>query len=159
MSKSIDAATRTIHLQGIGRVPVPAVDEQPEPQPVSGPPATVYGALAESLTVPQVGAALDLLTRFGQPLAALQGARCVRNGAYLDPRRDTGQVVLEYLRTDALAPDERDRLGRRMENARFVESWAGLFRADGWAMERYTEPHPHNDGRLTLRLVLTPPEK
>lgn len=53
-------------------------------------PAVVYGALAENVTVPQVDAAVRVLTQACKPLAAFRGRRCIGNDAYLDTHTLTG---------------------------------------------------------------------
>ncbi|MCG8971526.1 hypothetical protein [Streptomyces sp. CL12-4] len=40
-------------------------------------PAVAYGALTENLTVPQVDAAIRVLTQACKPLAAFRGRRCI----------------------------------------------------------------------------------
>ncbi|MET8717426.1 hypothetical protein ABZV52_30120 [Streptomyces sp. NPDC004735] len=115
----------------------------------------VYGALAESLTVPQVDAAIRVLMLGRQPLAAFHGSRCVSDGAYLDPRRDAGQVVLGYLRKDIPVAVERP-ADLRAQTERILGSWADLFQSEGWRVDRYRETDPHDTYRL-VRCVLTPP--
>ncbi|MFG2408704.1 hypothetical protein ACGFR8_31055 [Streptomyces brevispora] len=135
---------------------VPALTAEPvtEQHPVGSSP--VYGALAANWVVPQVDAALRVLMVARQPLASFYGHRCVGKGAYLDPRRDTGQVVLEHCREHAPASGERNLAGERAEDERIVAGWAELFQAQRWMVDRYRETHP-KDGYRLVRLVLTPP--
>ncbi|MGP3776995.1 hypothetical protein ACTWJ8_39800 (plasmid) [Streptomyces sp. SDT5-1] len=104
------------------------------------------GCLPESANAPQVKAAKRVLAEAGQPLAAFDaGQRCASEGVDLDPRTDTGEVVLgfvaEHWRTGP-PPAERERI---------VRDCAALFRKAGWAVEEFWD-----DGRLA-RLILTPP--
>lgn len=106
------------------------------------------GCLPGSVDVPQVKAAIRLLTHDGQPLAAFNAThQCISAGAYLDPRTETGEVVLgfvtEHRRTGPtpMAPAERERITRE---------YGDLFRAAGWTVVEFWE-----SGRLA-RLILTP---
>lgn len=121
------------------------------------PTAIVYGALPANLIAPQVDAAIRVLMSACAPLAAFQGHRCVGNGAYLDPRMLTGEVVLSYLREDAPAPASRAvQATERAVSERVLTGWADLFQAEGWRVDRYRETDRY-DGYRLVRLVLTPP--
>lgn len=125
----------------------------------SASPTVVYGALAESLAVPQVDAAIRVLTLAGHPLvplAAFRGHRCVANGAHLDPRRNTGQVVLEYLREKGPSQVDHVRASERAQNESILAGWADRFQAEGWRVDRYRETDRF-DGYRLVRLILTPP--
>lgn len=122
------------------------------------PAAIVYGALAAHLTVPQVAAAIRVLTQAGKPLAAFRGSHCIGNGAYLDPRVHSGKAVLTYLLEDGKTRGSHlaVRANERAVAARLLNDWAALFRASGWAVDRYLETDRH-DGYRLVRLGLTPP--
>ncbi|MET7276557.1 hypothetical protein ABZS59_36200 [Streptomyces flaveolus] len=123
-------------------------------------PAVVYGALAENVTVPQVDAAIRVLTQACKPLAAFRGRRCIGNGAYLDPHTLTDQVVLTYRSeaapTSAPAPAKHVRAKERALNERILTGWADLFQSEGWQVDRYLETDRYDAYRL-VRLRLTPP--
>ncbi|MGX1267995.1 hypothetical protein [Streptomyces phaeoluteigriseus] len=111
------------------------------------------GCLPASADAPQVKAALRLLTDDGQPLAVFApvGA-CVSGGAYLDPRRDTGEVVLAYCGEDGKTTNKHERDERELT----TREYAGLFRAAGWSVNEYRENDQAGTERLA-RLILTPP--
>ncbi|MER7195784.1 hypothetical protein [Streptomyces flaveolus] len=119
-------------------------------------PAIAYGALAENLTVPQVDAAIRVLTQARKPLAAFRGRRCIGNGAYLDPHTLTSKVVLTYRWEAAPAPAKHVRAKERELNARILADWADLFQTEGWSVDRYLETDHYDTYRL-VRLRLTPP--
>jgi len=112
------------------------------------------GCLPGSADVPQVKAALRLLTHDGQPLAAFNGTHhCVSAGAYLDPRRETGEVVLEFL------TEHRPSAGREeleAERVRVTLEYADLFRVAGWTVQEFRESD-HTGRERLARLILTPP--
>lgn len=118
--------------------------------------AVVYGAHATNLTVPQVDAAIRVLERACQPLAAFRGRICVGNGALLDPYRLTGHVALTYLREGHSAPGSAAaRAIERAQDERILTDWAALFQAAGWRVDRYNETDRY-DGYRLVRLGLTP---
>ncbi|WP_399554033.1 hypothetical protein [Streptomyces anulatus] len=119
--------------------------------------AIVYGAHATNLTVPQVDAALRVLERACQPLAAFRGRLCVDNGAFLDPHTLTGQVTLTYRHRDRSMPGSAAvRATERAQNERSLTTWADLFQAAGWRVDRYQETDRY-DGYRLVRLVIVPP--
>ncbi|MFF1600734.1 hypothetical protein ACFVYV_25050 [Streptomyces mirabilis] len=123
----------------------PATAQQTAPRPL--------GCLPGSVDVPQVKAAIRLLTHDGQPLAAFdERDRCISAGAYLDPRRETGEVVLGFQRAhrDAYSPEWR------AEQEPVVVGYENLFRAANWTVEQYWEAD-HDRADWLVRLVLTPP--
>lgn len=123
----------------------PATAQQTAPRPL--------GCLPKSVDVPQVKAAIRLLTHDGQPLAALdRSGVCVSGGAYLDPRQDTGEVVLAYLTEDAKRSDAHER--REWELT--VQEYADLFAVAGWSVKKCRENDREGVERLA-RLILTPP--
>jgi hypothetical protein len=124
----------------------PATAQQTAPRPL--------GSLPGSDDVPQVKAAIRLLTHDGQPLAAFdERDRCISAGAYLDPRRETGEVVLEFL------AEHRPSAGReelRAERVRVTLEYADLFRVAGWTVQEFRE-RDHTGRERLARLILTPP--
>ncbi|MFE6185561.1 hypothetical protein ACFQ6U_14150 [Streptomyces sp. NPDC056465] len=119
-------------------------------------PATiVYGALAVNLAVPQVAAAIRVLSQACKPLAAFRGSNCIGNGAYLAPRVLSGTVVLTYRLEDSQARFAC-RATERAVAARILDDWADVFRASCWAVDRYVETDRY-DGYRLVRLGLTPP--
>ncbi|SEE83142.1 hypothetical protein SAMN05216483_6696 [Streptomyces sp. 2131.1] len=112
------------------------------------------GCLPGSVDVPQVKAAIRLLTHDGQPLAAFdERDRCLSAGAYLDPRRETGEVVLEFL------AEHRPAAGRKEladEQERVTLEYAALFRMAGWTVQEFQE-RDHTGQERLARLILTPP--
>jgi hypothetical protein len=112
------------------------------------------GCLPGSVDVPQVKAAIRLLTHDGQPLAAFdERDRCISAGAYLDPRRETGEVVLEFL------AEHRPTAGREeldAERLRVTLEYADLFRVAGWTVQEFQE-RDHTGRERLARLILTPP--
>ncbi|WP_326724723.1 hypothetical protein OHT59_40665 [Streptomyces sp. NBC_00243] len=121
-----------------------------------------YGAFPDSLTVPQVDGAIRVLMLSRQPLAAfdIDTEKCVTPGAYLDPRRETGEVCLRY------CGSEWDGFGRttmfdaaaeRVRREQIVTRYAELFRAAGWTIEEYRERAYQGDRERLVGLVLTPP--
>ncbi|GAA5070490.1 hypothetical protein [Streptomyces similanensis] len=113
--------------------------------------AVALGCLPESADVPQVKAARRLLTHDGQPLAAFSARHhCISSGAHLDPRRETGEVVLGFRREDrATTVDEA-------EEERTVNEYADLFGMAGWTVQLFRERDRTGRERLT-RLILSPP--
>ncbi|MFD5856129.1 hypothetical protein [Streptomyces chartreusis] len=110
-----------------------------------------FGCLASSADVPQVKAAVRLLTHDGQPLAAFdERDRCLSAGAYLDPRRETGEVVLEFCR------EHRPATVDVAEEERTVTEYADLFRVAGWTVQEFRE-RDHTGRERLARLILTPP--
>ncbi|MFE4582377.1 hypothetical protein [Streptomyces chartreusis] len=124
----------------------PATAQQTTPRPL--------GCLPQSVDVPQVKAAIRLLTHDGQPLAAFdERDQCISAGAYLDPHRETGEVVLELLaeHRPTTAREELD-----AERVRVTGEYADLFRVAGWTVQEFREGDHTGRERLT-RLILTPP--
>jgi hypothetical protein len=119
-------------------------------------PTTTSGALSESLSVPQVDAAIRVLTLGRQMLAAFTDTgHCVDAGAYLDPRRDTREVVLSHEPTH-VRPAGRVLRELLDERERYVIGYADLFRSAGWYVQEYRERG--QDGRQRLaRLIMEPP--
>ncbi|MFJ2225634.1 hypothetical protein ACIOFY_37030 [Streptomyces anulatus] len=119
--------------------------------------AVVYGARAETLADPQVSAALRVLERACQPLAAFRGRLCVDNGAFLDPHTLTDHVALTYRRRDRSMPGSAAvRATERAQDERGLTTWADLFQAAGWRVDRYQETDRY-DGYRLVRLVIVPP--
>ncbi|MFF0698395.1 hypothetical protein ACFYU4_37895 [Streptomyces tendae] len=116
--------------------------------------ATTAGCLLASADVPQVKAALRLLTHDGQPLAvfAANGA-CVSGGAYLDPRRATGEVVLAYCGEDSTTTDEHERRDRELTNRAYVD----LFATAGWSVTEYRDRDQAGVERLARLILAHPP--
>ncbi|MET7572033.1 hypothetical protein ABZT04_26540 [Streptomyces sp. NPDC005492] len=114
---------------------------------------TTSGCLPASTDDPQVKAALRLLAHDGQPLAvfAADGV-CVSGGAYLDPRRSTGEVVLTFCGEDGTTTDEHERHDRELT----IRAYADLFATAGWSVAEYPEQDAAGVKRLA-RLILTPP--
>ncbi|MFF7415649.1 hypothetical protein [Streptomyces lydicus] len=120
-----------------------------------------FGCLPDSADVPQVEAALALLIRDGKRLAAFDGTHhCVSAGAYLDPRRSTGEVVLGHC-----SEDRQDHCGRttmwdseelHAERERILTAYADLFRVADWTVQEFRERDRAGRDRLA-RLILTPP--
>jgi hypothetical protein len=110
-----------------------------------------FGCLPESTDVPQVKAAVRLLTHDGQPLAAFNDRdQCISAGADLDPRRETGEVVLGFRREHQPATVDA------AEEERTIHEYADLFRVAGWTVEEFRECDRTGRERLA-RLILTPP--
>ncbi|MFF8696309.1 hypothetical protein ACF08W_29260 [Streptomyces sp. NPDC015144] len=132
-------------LRGLPRFsPAPAA-EKPAPATPHG-----LGCLPRNVDVPQVKAALRQLTIDGQPLAAFNDAhQVVSVGAYLDPRPETGEVVLRFVTEHRPRPSEF-RIPPA-ERERITQEYADLFHTAGWAVEKFRE-----SGRLTA-VILTPP--
>jgi len=118
------------------------------------------GHLPQSADVPQVRQALRVLRQGGQQLAVFDAAhRCVSAGAYLDPRRATGEVVLGYC-----SAQRQDHCGRttvwdseelHAEREQIVTAYAGLFRASCWDVKESRERDRGGRERL-VRLILYP---
>ncbi|MET8696857.1 hypothetical protein ABZV65_30455 [Streptomyces bauhiniae] len=121
-------------------------------------PSRVTGALPRSLEVPQVRAAIEVLTKGEQPLAVFNElAECVEAGAYLDPRARSGEVIMDYLVKDAVEPGAViDYKALRETKEELLLEWAGLFWAAGWGVQEHRESCPNDIERLT-RIILTPP--
>ncbi|MFK0279465.1 hypothetical protein ACIQVL_03190 [Streptomyces sp. NPDC090499] len=129
------------------RAAKPAEDLTSAPRPL--------GCLPASADVPQVKAAIRLLTHDGQPLAAFaERDRCISAGAYLDPNRETGEVVLEFLAEDR-PTDGREELDA--ERVRVTLEYADLFRVAGWTVQEFRERDHTNRERLTRLILTTPP--
>lgn len=120
-----------------------------------------FGCNPESAAVPQVKAARNVLVRDGKRLAAFNDTHtCVSAGAYLDPRRSTGEVVLGYC-----SEDRQDHCGRatmwdseelHAERERIINAYADLFRVADWTVQEFRERDRTGRERLA-RLILTPP--
>ncbi|MFF0629755.1 hypothetical protein [Streptomyces sp. NPDC004296] len=122
-------------------------------RPALATPCTL-GHLPASADVPQVKAALRLLIQDGQPLAAFdERDRCISAGAYLDPRRETGDVVLEFV-AEHWPAAEREELCT--ERVRVTREYADLFRVTGWTVQEFRE-RDHTGRERLARLILTPP--
>ncbi|MFJ4084975.1 hypothetical protein ACIP2Z_39280 [Streptomyces iakyrus] len=112
------------------------------------------GCLPGSVDVPQVKAALRLLTHDGQPLAAFdERDRCISAGAYLDPRRETGEVVLEFLAEHRPSAEYEELCDERL---RVTLEYADLFRVARWRAGEVWE-RDHTGRERLARLILTPP--
>lgn len=112
------------------------------------------GCLPGSVDVPQVKAAIRLLTHDGQPLAAFdERDRCISAGAYLDPRRETGEVVLELLSEHRPTAGWEERCDERL---RVTLEYADLFRVARWRAAEVWE-RDHTGRERLARLILTPP--
>ena len=119
-------------------------------------PAVHHGHSGRYSDFPQLRAALDILNRSGVQLAGFSATgHCVSEGAYLDPRCETGEVVLSRQRVhfDQTVPpqgapgQEEVSLLRRIA----IGLYASLFRAHGWNVQEFRE------GGQVARLILTPP--
>ena len=124
-----------------------------------GPPNT-FGYLDGSIAIPQVRAALNVLVGDGQELAGFaESHQCVSGGAYLDPRSDTGEVVLAYCQYESdhcYRTTVHDRHDLREERELVVIGYADLFRAANWQISEFREPD-QNGVEWIVRLILTPP--
>ena len=103
-------------------------------------------------------AALDILNRSGVQLAEFSATgHCVSEGAYLDPRCDTGKVVLSRQRVhfDQTTPPQGASGQPELSLLRRVAIglYANLFRAHGWNVAESRE------GGRVARLILTPPHE
>ncbi|MEU6462192.1 hypothetical protein [Streptomyces sp. NPDC046976] len=115
---------------------------------------SALGHLPGGADVPQVKAAVRLLTHDGQPLAAFdEGDRCLSAGAYLDPRRETGEVVLEFLAEHRTSTGWEELCAERL---RVTLEYADLFRVAGWTVQEFRE-RDHTGRERLARLILTPP--
>ncbi|WP_225638972.1 hypothetical protein [Streptomyces solaniscabiei] len=117
-------------------------------------PAVAYGT--ENLTVPQVDAAICVLTQACKPLAAFRGRRCIGNGAYLDPAHPHQPGRSDLPVGSRPAPAKHVRAKERELNARILADWADPFQAEGWSVDGYLETDHYDTYRL-VRLRLTLP--
>ncbi|MCG8971838.1 hypothetical protein [Streptomyces sp. CL12-4] len=128
-------------------MPTKTAPSQPAPRPL--------GCLPASVDVPQVKAAIRLLTHDGQPLAAFdERDRCTSAGAYLDPRRETGEVVLELHAVHRSSTPWEEWCAERL---RVTVEYADLFRTAGWIVQEFQE-RDHTGQERLARLILTPPQ-
>ncbi|MET9776088.1 hypothetical protein ABZ023_17840 [Streptomyces sp. NPDC006367] len=112
------------------------------------------GCLPGSADVPQVKAAVRLLTHDGQPLAAFnERGQCISAGAYLDPRRATGEVVLAYCGEDGTTTDEHERRDRELT----TRAYADLFATAGWGVTEYRDRDQAGVERLARLILAHPP--
>ncbi|MFE7072637.1 hypothetical protein ACFU96_21400 [Streptomyces sp. NPDC057620] len=126
------------------------------PAAVEGRSVSTYGALKATLEVPQVYAAIRVLKAGQQVLGGFADTgHCVSAGAYLDARRDTGEVVLSCEPTHVRPAGSvlRELLDER---ERAVAGYAVLFRTAGWYVQEIRENG--QDGRRRLaRLIMELP--
>lgn len=123
------------------------------PQPVS----VWAGASPDAQTVPQVRAALAVLTRAGLDLAQISATgHAMRAGAYLDPRSGTGEVVLSY---EPMWGDNHpaysEIMRRAMVKRHETDAYRELFHGEGWQVEECNDP---NAGGSLPRFVLAQPQ-
>jgi len=117
------------------------------------------GCRPGALTLPQVRAALILLTRADLPLAAIADTgHIVRSGAYLDPRSHTGEVVLSYESEWAdwvFNRSHADRMRRATVTKEAADSYRRLFADEtDWQVTECADP---NTGGPLPRFILKPP--
>lgn len=119
-------------------------------------PVVSHGHAPRSGDVHQVRRALAVLASVDAPLAGFSAEEhCITEGAYLDPRRSTGEVVLSLhtVHFDMLV-NPHDHAGYpdlAAARGAAVTAWRKAFDADGWDVRAFPET-------ATLeRLVLTPP--
>ncbi|MGX1907703.1 hypothetical protein ACWIID_02385 [Streptomyces phaeochromogenes] len=126
------------------------------PAAVEGRSVSTYGALGATLKVPQVYAAICVLTAGQQVLGGFADTgHCVSAGAYLDARQDTGEVILSCEPTHVRPAGSvlRELLDER---ERAVVGYADLFRTAGWYVQEIRENG--QDGRQRLaRLIMELP--
>lgn len=119
------------------------------PEPVS----VWAGVKPDAHNLPQVLAALAVLTGAGVDLAQISATgHVMRAGAYLDPRRGTGEVVLSF---EPMSGDTHPAYSERMRRAMVAgyetDAYRELFHGEGWQVEEVTDP---NAGGSLPRFVL-----
>lgn len=117
------------------------------------------GCMPASQDVPEVRAALAVLVEAGLPVALFApSGHNPGAGAYLDPRTETGEVVLSY---EASWEDRRfndsygDRMRRAMVRKYATEDYRRVFSVAGWRVAEVTDPRV---GGSVPRLIIKPPE-